>query len=124
MLILLGHIEIICATERIQPAERAAVERREAQAINQRHIGFCRGGDDALFETAHHFVDHGDHHAGDNLFIAEITLRLADFRQQAIDCGILFLLRLTFTVFFVAPEAEAIFLAETVSVEQRIDRSR
>ena len=81
MLILLRHIEIFCATEGIQPAERAAVERREAETIDQRHIGFRRAGDNALFKTTHHFVDHRDHHAGDNLFIAEITLRLAEFHQ-------------------------------------------
>lgn len=59
VLILLGHIEILRAAERIQPAERAAVERREAQAIHQCHIGFCRAGYNAFFQAPYHFVDHG-----------------------------------------------------------------
>ncbi len=73
---------MVIFTEGVQPAERAAVERREAQAVDQRHIRFRRSGDNAFLQTAHHFVDHRDHHAGDNLFFAEIALRLAHFCQQ------------------------------------------
>lgn len=121
VLVLLRHIEILRAADGIQPAEGAAVERREAEAVYQRHIRFRRAGDNAFFRAADDFVNHRDHHAGDNLFIAEIALRLADFGQQAVDGSIFFFLRLTFAVFFIAPEAEAVLLPETIGVKQGVD---
>lgn len=90
VLVLLSHIEIASAAERIQPAERAAVERREAEAVHQRHIRFCRAGDNAFFEAAHHFVDHRDHHPGDDLVVSEVAFRLTDVGQQAIHRRIFF----------------------------------
>ena len=73
VLILLSHIEIAGAADGVQPAECATVERREAQAVYQRHIRFGRAGDNAFFQTTHHFVDHRDHHAGDDLIVGEVT---------------------------------------------------
>lgn len=93
----------------------------EAQAVDQRHIRFCRSGDNALFQTADHFVDHRDHHAGDNLFLAEIALRLAHFCQQVVNDDIFFFLRLTFAVFFITPETEAVLLTKAVGIKQRVD---
>ncbi len=61
-----------------------------SQAVYQRHIRFRRAGDNAFFQAADDFVNHRDHHAGDNLFIAEIALRLADVGQQAVDGSIFF----------------------------------
>ncbi len=97
------------------------MERREAQAVDQRHIRFRRSGDNAFLQTAHHFVDHRDHHAGDNLFFAEIALRLAHFCQQVFNGGVFFFLRLTFAVFFITPETEAVLLTKAVGIKQRVD---
>ena len=98
------------------------MERREAQTVYQRHIGFCRAGDNAFFQATHYFVDHRDHHAGDNLFIAEVAFRLADLCQQIVNGGIFFFLRLALVVFFITPESETVFLPETVSIKQGVYR--
>ena len=121
MRVLLSHIEIASAAERIQPAERAAVERREAEAVHQRHIRFCRAGDNAFFEAAHHFVDHRDHHPGDDLVVSEVAFRLTDVGQQAIHRRIFFFFRFAFAVFFIAPEAQTVFLTKAVGVEQGVN---
>ena len=98
------------------------MERREAQAIHQCHIGFCRAGYNAFFQAPYHFVDHWDHHASDNLFITEFAFRLADFCQQIINGGILFFFRLALVVFFITPESKTVFLSETVSIKQGVYR--
>ncbi len=59
---------------------------------------------------------HPDHHAGDNLF-AEIALRLAHFHEAGCQQRRL-LLRLTFAVFFIAPETEAVLLTSSVGINR------
>ena len=56
------------------------------------------------------------------LVFAEITLRVTDVSQQVVNGGILFFLRLTFVVFFIAPEAQTVLLTKTAGVKQRINR--
>ncbi len=61
-------------------------------------------------------LDHWDHHAGDNLFLAKIALRLAHFCQQVVNDSVFFFLRLTFAVFFITPETEAVLLTKAVGL--------
>ena len=72
--------------------------------------------------ATHHFVDHRNHHPGDDFIVREVTFWLANPGQQAIHRRIFFFLRFAFAVFFIAPEAQTVFLTKAVGVKQGVNR--
>ncbi len=119
--ILVGHGHVAIQTNGVQIAEHAAAEGREAQTVDQRDVGFGWRGDNALFQTEHHLVDHRDHHAGDDSFLVEILFRLGDGGQQLVTGGVSHLLRLALLVLLVGVEALAVLLTEAVHFVHHVD---
>ena len=66
-------------------------------------------------------MQHRQHHAINNLFIAERTRGFADAAQQLTGIRIRYFLRFTFFILFPAVEAEAVFLPKPARIKQDID---
>src|SRR3546814_3047355 len=60
--VLVGHRYELGDADRIDVAQRTTTEGGEANAIDQAHVGFGSGLDDAVFQAAHGFQAQRDHH--------------------------------------------------------------
>src|SRR5579863_1942769 len=58
--VLSGPVNQLARAGRVTPLENAAAERREADAQNQPHVDMRRLADDALFQSADAFEQHGE----------------------------------------------------------------
>src|SRR5574344_487163 len=111
----LGHADAV------DVAQRTATERRETDAVNQAHIGFCGGLDNAVFQAAYGFQTQRNHHVVDDVLVGQLALLVNDGSQHVGNGRIHHLFRLALLVSFVGVEALAVFLAQTLGAEQHVN---
>src|SRR6195952_1166646 len=108
-------------TDRIDVAQRAATEWRETNTVDQTHVGFGGGFNDAVFQAAHGFQAQRDHHPVDDVFVGDFALlvndRLEHFEHRRIGNFLL----LAFLVGLVGIEALAVLLAQALGFVQHVD---
>src|SRR5690606_20526812 len=108
-------------TDAVDVTQRTTTEGREADAVDQAHIGLGSGLDDAVFQATYGFQAQRDHHEVDDVFVGQLALLLDDRLQHFISRRVGDLLRLVARVCLVGVEALAVLVTRAVGFVHDVD---
>src|SRR5690554_4666224 len=121
--ILVCQFNELVDTHVVDITQGASTERREADTEDQTHIGISRVFNNAIFQAANGFKAQWDHHASNDVFIAELVLTLNNRLKQLVGLFIDNLLLLALAVQLVLVETNIVLLTVTVVFKHYVDCS-